>query len=434
MTASGRGARRHPGRRPQGSRARERERLLEACRAAEPPSACDVCVVGGGAAGLVACVAAAEAGASVTCLEAAPEAGRTILATGNGRCNLANRDLSPRHYTHPDLVSRVMGADATERVLRLFSECGLACVEEEGRLYPRSLQAASVRDVLLARARRSGALLACARRALSAARVGDAWRVSFRAEWEGGGERSLSCRSLVVATGGVHRLPFEAEAGGRRLPLVGPEPVLCPLTCEADPSCEPRRAPYLLARLDGRRARCEATLLRAGEPVAREAGEVLFRPWGISGIASLDLSRHAAAGDLVSLDLVPELREDEVARRLGALGADRRDLEAALAGLLDPEVARALLEVAAEPGRLAALAKGLALRVVGLAAPERAQVMRGGVEVGALDADTLEVRGMPRLHACGEAVDVDGACGGYNLSWAWLSGLRAGAAAARGAG
>ena len=109
-----------------------------------------------------------------------------------------------------------------------------------------------------------------------------------------------------------------------------------------------------------------------------------------------------------------------------------------LDGILDPQIAHALLERAGRPGepglawRVAPLVKELALRVTGLADTDRAQLTRGGVATDALDASTLEVLGMPGLHCCGEAVDVDGACGGYNLAWAWTSGLAAGEAAARG--
>ena len=188
--------------------------------------------------------------------------------------------------------------------------------------------------------------------------------------------------------------------------------MLCPLACEAPTGVS-------LASLDGRRAHAVARLLRNGTVVAREEGEVLFRGYGLSGIAAFDLSREARAGDVVSLDLTCGLDEGRA-----------RDLVRAAdgcAGILDPSIARELNDSLE-------LARDLRLVVRGPAEPERAQVTRGGLVTGQFDPATLEARGMPGLFACGEALDVDGACGGFNLAWAWKSGMVAGGAAARAAG
>ena len=146
------------------SRSQAREEALAAAAAVRVPGRCDVCVIGGGASGLAAAIASAEAGASVTVLERAPECGRKILATGNGRCNFSNARLDWGRYNDPGFVEAVCGPGFGEDVLAFFEECGLAWVEEEGgRLYPLSRQAASVREVLLARAQRAGVALAPAR-------------------------------------------------------------------------------------------------------------------------------------------------------------------------------------------------------------------------------------------------------------------------------
>ena len=202
-------------------------------------------------------------------------------------------------------------------------------------------------------------------------------------------------------------------------------PVLCGVAAEAS-------APGLLDALDGRRAHATATLTRSGRVIIREAGEVLFRPWGLSGIVSFDLSRHARPGDLIELDLAPEVDAWEV----DGIVASRPGDTAALDGILDPVIAAELVRLAGGvhmsglAWRVAPLVKGLPLRVTGLADTAHAQVTRGGVNVSALDPATLSVRGRPGLFACGEALDVDGACGGFNLAWAWTSGMRVGEVAA----
>ena len=382
------------------SRSRAREEALAAAGAVRVPERCDVCVVGGGASGLAAAVAAAEAGASVVVLERSPACGRTILATGNGRCNFSNAHLSWERYNDPAFVEAVCGQNFGEDVLAFFGDCGLAWAEEEGgRLYPLSRQAASVREVLLARARRCGATLAPAREVTGATREDTGWRVAY----EGVRAGDVAARSVVLALGG-------GEALLRSLGLsCDPfEPVLCALACEAPDGVS-------LSELDGRRAHAVARLLREGDEVARETGEVLFRGYGLSGIAIFDLSRHARPGDVVSLDLTCGVSE-AAARRLAATAGS-------CAGLLDPVIAATLkdsLEAACD----------LRFVVTGPAEPERAQVTRGGLATDQFDPATLAARELGGLFACGEALDVDGACGGFNLAWAWKSGLVAGRAAA----
>ena len=381
------------------SRSQAREEALAAAAAVRVPGRCDVCVIGGGASGLTAAISAAEAGASVTVLERAPECGRTILATGNGRCNFSNARLDWGRYNDPGFVEAVCGPGFGEDVLAFFEECGLAWVEEEGgRLYPLSRQAASVREVLLARAQRAGVALAPAREATGIEREGDGWRVTY------GGVSSgcVVARSVVLSVGGGEGLARSLGLESRPF-----EPVLCSLACEAPEGVS-------LSALDGRRAHVLARLLRKGAEVARETGEVLFRDYGLSGIAVFDLSRWARPDDVITLDLTCGLGEARARRLVEAAGG--------CSGLLDPVVSAEL------KGSLD-IARDLRLVVLGPAEPQRAQVTRGGLLTAQFDPSTLEARELPGLFACGEALDVDGACGGFNLAWAWKSGLVAGSGA-----
>ena len=413
----------HGGAAARGPRARERERLEAAAAAVEVPARADVCVIGGGAAGLAAAIVAAEAGAHVVVLERSLECGRTILATGNGRCNFCNTRLDASNYNHPEFVSAVMGApeDALEQILAFWSASGLSWAEEDGRLYPLSRQAASVRNVLLARANAAGVVLAAGREVTGATRTSGDWHVSARQSWDDD-IVSLEADALVLASGGA----TGALADALGLARVPESPVLCGIAAQGP-------VPGMLERLSGRRVHALATLTRGGRVVHREAGEVLFRDYGLSGIVSFNLSRHARTGDLVELDLAPEVD----ARTVDELVARRPGQAHALDGILDPIIAAELIELAGGAHvsglawRVAPLVKGLPLRVTGLADEAHAQVTRGGVDVTQIDARTLAACTAPGLFTCGEALDVDGACGGFNLAWAWASGMLAGSSAAR---
>ena len=435
------GARRSQGR-PQAkgaARSRERERMLAEAAASELPRQAEVCIIGGGAAGLACAIAARAAGARrVVVLERDLACGRTILTTGNGRCNFCNTELAPENYNQSAFVADAMGepAAALNEALEFFRACGMSWIEEDGRLYPRSRQAASVRNVLLARCWREGITLAPAREVLGARRRHGMWYVSYRERWVAGPHgpaaasdgderacavRTMPARSVVIATGG-------ATSGFARsfdLPLVPEQPVLCGIEAQG-------AAPGVLTALDGRRAHVVASLTREGRVVLREAGEVLFRPWGLSGIVSFNLSRHALPGDMVELDLAPEVDAWEVDSLVSSRPGDTSCLD----GILDPVIAAELIALAGGirfdglAWRVAPLVKGLPFRVTGLADTTHAQVTRGGIATEAVCASTLAASGHPGLFACGEALDVDGACGGFNLAWAWLSGLHAGRAAA----
>lgn len=439
----------------------------------------DVLVVGGGASGLAAALASARAGARTAVLERDVACGLPILATGNGRCNCSNEHLETSRYAHPDGAAAVMGPRPEERVDEFLRSVGVATTSIDGRLYPYSRRAESVRDALVGACGREGVDLIEAA-ALQGADHGGAaasWRVSYRtparplavkrhadfrkrlrALRKALAEapvvtRSLTAGSIVLASGG------RAEGVCRLfdLPHLPERPVLCPVACHPAPEWGARAD--VLERLDGLRVDARVSLLDAqGLPAWRESGEVLFRPWGLSGMVVFDLSRRARPGARIELDLFPHLGAEELREllwdRQAALdprGASPRSkvspasvMDALAArgarwfdGLLAPALSGALWPALSKDpavGRVAHALQHLPFLVDGLAEIGTAQVTRGGVPLSAVDLPTLRVTaaGGARLYACGELLDMDADCGGFNLAWAWLSGLAAGRSAALG--
>ena len=372
-----------------------------------------VLVIGGGAGGLAAAAAAAGGGAGVTILEKANRVGKKLLKTGNGRCNLSNRQVSGEAYNHPEFVAPLLETTGCAELLEFFASIGLWTVADaEGRIYPRSDTAASVLDVLRLAAAERGAREVCSTEVTGIRQRGGGFAVTTREAGEFTADR------VIVAAGGGTALLRPLGIG-----LVPFSPVLCPL----------RTAPGPIRGLTGLRLKCRASVRRDGRTVVTENGELLFRDFGVSGILALDLSRFALPGDELSLDLTPELPEEELRARLSARSALGRDGNELLTGVFHRRVGEALLRAAgsADASALAGTIKDYRLTVLGPGDVQNAQVTRGGAAVGEFDPRTLECRRVPGLFCVGEALDVDGRCGGYNLHWAFASGLAAGRSAAK---
>lgn len=426
-----------------------------------------IAVIGGGAAGL-ACAArvaylARQRGVfvEVTLFERDAKVGRPILRSGNGRCNLSNAQLDVSAYHNAAFVADVLDAaqaSCADEVslcepilgkvpadLAFFANRGLLFREEgEGRLYPYPNKAQSVLDLL--------------RRALDAHGVGvnvDTCVRKIVVRADACGRSDAACRfalhldddrvqhfdAVIVAVGGegaagvVSAIDMEgaaSSAAAKLVEFVGARPVLCPLAVSSK----------VVRRLDNIRVKCSVALRRAGALVAEEHGEVLFRKYGVSGIAVFNLSRVAEPGDMLCVDLTPDFSEAEMVGLLqGRIDAMQHafghasgvsNVEA-LDGLLLPLVAEAVLQEAgiapdapaSDFARLAHAVKSFELVVEGLAEADKAQVRRGGVSVDSVNPATLELRSVPGAFVVGEALDVDGPCGGYNLHFAWMSGLLA---------
>lgn len=301
----------------------------------------DVAIIGGGASGLAAAITAARAGARCCIVEADVEAGLGILATGNGRCNISNARLAPRHFLHEDAARAMFGAHAERDIADFFERLGLMLAEEgEGRLYPVTRRAESVRDVLLNACSRLGVdILTCATVSHAApctspsgywdltlsvpaaalsfkqgrdakARVRNARKALAVAERT---ERTLHARRVIIAVGGRSASTCEVF----RLAHLNEIPVLCPIACEIDSNAPgATRHALALEHLDGLRVEGALSLMREGAVIASEAGEVLFRPYGISGIAALNLSRRIEPGDIIELDLFPSLGQADMTELL----------------------------------------------------------------------------------------------------------------------
>lgn len=415
-------------------------------------SAETLAIIGGGAAGLTAAIAAVQRASDggraleVVVFEKDDRVGRSILATGNGRCNFSNAHLDRSLYYNADFVSQVFDGliattDDPDPVHRFFRSLGLEWRQEaDGRQYPAANKASVVLDVLRAAAAQGGVeeQCDCEIAAIDSPRGKGA---PFTLRMKNGILKRAD--AVVVAVGGRAFFALDAPMVPRR----PTRPVLGPLALSPQDTATTRE-------LDNIRVRVHLALQRVcgdgQEPrrtIAENRGELLFRKYGVSGICVFDLSRMAEPGDYLVIDFLDKggmAASETFLKERYALLVKRFGPELSfcdmLRGLLLPRVSDALLKCQDIHPRdsfegehiplLTALLSAFVVRIEGVADGNSCQVRRGGFAVDAFDPRTLEAREAQRFFAAGEALDVDGPCGGYNLHWAWASGLVAGRSAA----
>ena len=393
-----------------------------------------IVIVGGGAAGMAAAIAAAEQAprAEIRVLERLPAPGKKLLATGNGRCNLTNLRASPAQYqtSSPEALAQILAGMTPERVLAFFRGLGLWCAEEdEGRVYPRSRQAASVLAVLQLAMERRGVRVECGRAAAGLSREG----AGFALRCADGSEYRAD--AVILTCGGKAAGKLGSDGSGYRLakamghhwaPLY---PALTPLKCDMS-RC---------GSLKGIRAEGSVALRANGALLGRETGEVQF-----TGLLGSVPPGHTLGAEV---DLFPELPEAALLRELQERRArlPEEPCRMLLLGLLHDRLAAAALRCAGlreetpiralpaeKAAALARLLKCWPFPVLGPLGYDSAQVSGGGILLEEVWPETMESRLQPGLYFAGELLDAAGGCGGFNLHWAWCTGIRAGKSAALG--
>ena len=395
----------------------------------------DVLVIGGGASGLAAAASAAEQGDHVLLLEAQSKPGKKILASGNGRCNLMNWN-SPVYYGDDDFARAVFAECPREQIVGFFHRYGLILRSDQaGRVYPCTFQSSSVLETLLLALESNEASVITGQQVNRVERGANGFRVSTAS-----GEMYEAGR-VILATGGPAQPKLGSSSDG--VQLISPfghtaipfKPALTPLITDS----------RSISGLSGIRVRCDVQIETDGKAVHSECGELLFTNDGISGICAMQCARFVSPGkSLCRLNLIYDLfssisaAEQELLRRRAAFpDADPVTL---IQGICVPKLAFAVCKQAGLPMRgeknaeltvrqICSLAEALScytLRIMDIKGFDHAQVSSGGLACSLFSPHTMESLLQKGLFATGEVLNVDGDCGGFNLMFAWATGLLAG--------
>lgn len=405
----------------------------------------DILIIGGGAAGLSAAIAAGrewkKGSISIGIIDRMPKTGKKLLATGNGRCNLSNADLSSDRY-HGSCKSLLKKTE-TFSVPGFFDSLGVVCEDDGyGRIYPRCRSAASVLDALRLECQKLGVEEICGSEAkeikrhrsdgsvpMFALSSDDLYIMSHQVILAGGGRSQPSLGS----NGSV--LDICGSLGIKTAPFF---PALVPLKTE----------PALVKPLKGQRADANVMFCADGSCIASERGEVQFTDGLLSGICVFDLSylyeEYWNSKCELRLDLLPDMDRNETESLLKRIREIRRDTspDDFLSGIFTrplgiyilkrlnhklPETTGKITDT--DLSGIVSVIKSLSFPVIGNAGYERSQVTGGGIIADEFDGG-FAIKRIEGLYACGEMLDIFGDCGGYNLDFAFSSGALAGRSAA----
>ena len=390
---------------------------------------------------MAAALAASEnENAQVVLFERQARVGRKLSATGNGRCNLTNLEACADAYNGSDrgeFTRFALTEYNVEDTLAWFRSLGLYTVAEpSGQVYPHSNQANSVVDVLRFALEKPNIQLLTG---FEVTRVRKT-EAGFSVE---NGEEAILCDRLIVACGGLAGTKLGGSMSGYKLlqklghHCTKLRPCLVQLKSDWK-GC---------ASLKGVRASCWAEISCDGVLHSAGKGEIQFTEYGLSGPLIFGISRDVCQkpGNWVcKLDLLPDVEEETLLFDLQRRRKTNLPAEELLTGILHNRLGRVVTkEAGVSPNtpvrllrcdELAAVCRAVKNFEIGLTEPmgmDSAQVTAGGIFTSEFDPETMESRLVPGLYACGEVLDVDGDCGGYNLQWAWSSGRCAGSSAGK---
>lgn len=399
----------------------------------------NIIVVGGGASGMIAAIAAKRNGADVTVLERNDRVGKKILATGNGRCNYTNINLSNANYhgKNPKFIYSAIGSFDVELTINFFERLGITpFIDEGGKVFPMSLQSSSVLDVLRLEMEELGIRVKVNSYVVDIKKDKD-----FIIELEDG-ER-IRATKVIVATGGMAMPVSGSDGNGYTLvkklghSIADVFPGLVQLKLEGS----------IFKSLKGVKFPGMAMLYFKDKLLMKDFGDILFTDYGISGPPILQISRTALEylnrkKDIkLKVSIIYSKSKEELYEYLNKrfIYMKTRTIEEALIGLINKRIIPSILkeinikkskkvaEISKEEIiNLSEILVSWEFDIIGSKGWKDAQITAGGVSTSEIDNKTMESKKIRGLYIVGELLDIDGDCGGYNLQWAWSSGYIAG--------
>lgn len=410
----------------------------------------DCVVIGGGASGMMAAITAASGKINTCIVEHTDRIGTKILKTGNGKCNFTNLSMDSSMYQNDnkEFVMRIIDRFNVSETISFFRNLGVYPKEKNGYVYPHSETAASLQNALRMEVERLGIdLLTGAECDTIEKIINENGELHYRIHFANDVHKAINAKCIVIATGSKASPKTGSDGSGydiaRKLgmKIVKPLPALVQLVCDEK-----------YAKVSaGVRSTGTVSVFCDDKLIAEDYGEIQYTDYGISGIPVFQVSRYAVkAVDSKKkveavIDMLPDFSDEDIDYLLSTIFEKNRHktIEQFFEGIVNKKLVNMVckdiksdinqtLDKAGVKSvrRIVENLKCYKYKVVGFKDFECGQVCQGGISLEEVD-DNLQSVKNSRIYLCGEVLDVDGKCGGYNLQWAWSSGYVAGDSAVR---
>lgn len=396
-----------------------------------------ILIIGAGASGLIASIYAKDENNEVILLERNPEPAKKILVTGNGRCNYYNEDQDLKHYNseNQELISEIITEENKKEILKFFNKIGIIPKIKNGYYYPYSNQATSIKNALINEAKRKNVNIITNTYVESIIPLGEQYKVLTN-------NTEYIVDKVVIATGSFSAPKTGSDGNGYTLveklghSLITPLPALTALKGNA----------RYFKEWSGIRSDVKIKLYNDKEFIKEEQGEIQLTDYGISGICTFNLSRHANkilsknGKPYVYINFLPLLENNELnfLEERNKLMNDRT-IDELLDGILNYKLTNVILKLLNikkdtkyneltqnQKESLIEKITKFEIEIVDSNPFDASQVCMGGVPLTEINRQTMESKLNTNIYIIGELLDVDGECGGYNLTFAWISGMLAG--------
>ena len=380
-------------------------------------------IIGGGASGLLCAVELlrgknALLGQDVLILERNDRVGKKLIATGNGQGNLCNSDFSQDYYHGDKSFIQTFVKNANDiNIEQYLCSIGIPLTKEDGKRYPISKQANSVLDILRLFLQKKGCQIITGEKAISVKLNKKGYVIKTE-------KSNYNGDNVVLAFGGSVGKQYGTDGTSYSLATD-----LGHSVTKIYPSLVQLKTDLTKIRgLKGLKEKVKLLALDGNKVLKTTIGELLFTEFGVSGNAVFTLSAYLtdAKNPSLKVEFMPEFSKEEIENLI----LDRQRLgfvpkEDYLTGLINKRIGQAVIKTLDEisPQTVSNALKNFTLKVTGNLGFNYAQVTKGGIRVSEVNPETFESKLSKGLYITGEALDVDGDCGGYNLTFAFVSGI-----------
>lgn len=404
----------------------------------------DCVIVGGGASGVIAALSARknQPNADIMLIEKETQLLRKVSASGNGRCNISNKNISPENYfsvsssnsQKTKFVQTAFSQFSFPQTKDFFSALGIHIkTDHYGRAYPYAEQAEIVVDALSNALKKENITVLLETEVKKIVNSDQQLKILFSSLSKKTANNSLEvqqCHSskIILACGssaanklGGSKLGYKLLSS-LKVDISEVRPALVPLKLELG---ESRKL------LSGQRFKARAELYKNGDLNFQTEGEFLFTKEGLSGISAMELARFISKPETNSynlmIDFIPELDHKEITIFFQqSKYFTEKNLQVAGTAFIRKNIAAHLANKASDLKTMVKLLKSSSFKVLGSLTEQEAQVMAGGLVLEQIFLPSFSLKRDPRIYVCGELIDIDGRTGGFNLQWAWTSGYLAG--------